>query len=182
MSCRHCRRWRRHALKSTQATTLAMKRSYFSYGIALDPTKSSHRETRPNGVQFGVNLVDIGFQDADPATDFRGAGHLGLINLLEYSRTTKGQGCFRTAMEPSTQFFFCSAGLFITLLCSNLVRERKVDQLFVGNGNPESAFQQLYNNTFNRFHNFFNGLRDKSMMSFNSNLKQFERELRQLTE
>ncbi len=54
--------------------------------------------------------------------------------------------------------------------------------MFIGGGNPEPLFQQLYNNTFNRFHEFFKGLSDKSMMSFNSNLKRFERDVRQLSE
>lgn len=57
-----------------------------------------------------------------------------------------------------------------------------MDSLFLGGGNTDLAFQQLYNNTFNRFHSFFLRLHDKSMMSFNSNLKQFEREVRALTE
>ena len=39
-------------------------------------------------------LVDVGFQDKDPATDFRGAGEMGLINLNGYTKTKQGMSTF----------------------------------------------------------------------------------------
>ena len=41
--------------------------------------------------------IEIGFQVEDPATDFRGAGELGLENLYNFSTTEKGQKLFKIA-------------------------------------------------------------------------------------
>lgn len=60
--------------------------------------------------------IDIGFQANDPATDFRGAGFLGLWNLVEFSRQKKCQGVFQWAIYKETAYFFCSAGLFLTMM------------------------------------------------------------------
>jgi hypothetical protein len=38
--------------------------------------------------------ISIGFQANDPATDFRGAGYLGLINLYRFSGSSKGKKSF----------------------------------------------------------------------------------------
>lgn len=97
--------------------------------------KNCSKERRRSGVSTFENLVDIGFQDANPATDFRGAGYLGLINLVEYSKTDAGQECFKTACNKDTHFFYCSAGLFMTILASNLVKSRALDKLFYAGTN-----------------------------------------------
>ena len=68
------------------------------------------------------NLVDIGFQDKDPATDFRGAGEMGLYNLHEFTKTTIGKQVFEVASHPNTQYFFASASLYMSLLTYHLVR------------------------------------------------------------
>jgi hypothetical protein len=109
-------------LKNTLLRILVMNKSYWCCGITSNLMKSLPRETQPNGVTYILSLVDIGFQDANPATDFRGAGYLGLLNLVEYTKTEQGLDCFKTAMDPSTHFFFCSAGLFMTLLCTTLIK------------------------------------------------------------
>lgn len=69
----------------------------------------------------------------------------------------------------------------MTILASNLVKERKLDKLFYSGANVETSFQQLYNKLFNLFHEKWKTMEDKSMMAFNNNLKMFERELRTMS-
>lgn len=46
--------------------------------------------------------ISIGFQVNDPATDFRGAGSLGLHNLYSFSATNKGRKAYHIASDPKT--------------------------------------------------------------------------------
>jgi hypothetical protein len=71
--------------------------------------------------------ISIGFQVNDPATDFRGAGYLGLINLHRFTKTDRGYKAFKIASAPKTEYFFCSAGLFFTMLAAELLKQRKID-------------------------------------------------------
>lgn len=41
--------------------------------------------------------VEIGFQGKDPATDFRGAGFLGLFNLYSWVSKSEGRNAFSIA-------------------------------------------------------------------------------------
>lgn len=41
--------------------------------------------------------IQLGFQGDDPATDFRGAGVLGLVNLNGWVKTIKGKKVFKKA-------------------------------------------------------------------------------------
>jgi hypothetical protein len=68
------------------------------------------------------NVVEIGFQDKDPSTDFRGAGLMGLYNINGYSKTKEGKATFETASHPDTQYFYASASLYMTLLTYHLIR------------------------------------------------------------
>lgn len=71
--------------------------------------------------------ISIGFQVNDPATDFRGAGYLGLLNLYHFSFTENCKKIFSIAVNPKTEYFFCSAGLFITMLVPDLMKQRKIN-------------------------------------------------------
>lgn len=66
--------------------------------------------------------ISIGFQVNDPATDFRGAGSLGLINLYNFTSNQKGKKAYLISADPKTEYFFCSAGLFFTMLASDLLK------------------------------------------------------------
>lgn len=66
--------------------------------------------------------IHIGFQVNDPATDFRGAGYLGLLNLVRFSRNKLCMSVFRWAINKDTEYFFCSAGLFFTMTAVELMK------------------------------------------------------------
>ena len=66
-----------------------------------------------------MDWVDIGFQGKDPATDLRGAGMLGLENLLaitdEGSKYRDGAlKIYNDSMNPKCWYFFAVTGLNIT--------------------------------------------------------------------
>jgi len=46
--------------------------------------------------------IELGFQVRDPATDFRGAGLLGLINLHTWVKKEGGKEAFKVADSPRT--------------------------------------------------------------------------------
>ena len=71
--------------------------------------------------------ISIGFQANDPATDFRGAGYLGLINLYRFSGSSKGKKSFLIASNSKTEFFYSSASLFFTMFAAELLKNRKID-------------------------------------------------------
>jgi hypothetical protein len=49
------------------------------------------RPNRKIKARKSVEWIEIGFQADDPATDFRGAGLLGLINLQQWVGKDKGK-------------------------------------------------------------------------------------------
>ena len=66
-----------------------------------------------------MDWVEIGFQGKDPATDFRGAGILGLEQLLYI--TDEGSvyrnaalKMFKDSGDPKNWYFFAVAGLNVT--------------------------------------------------------------------
>jgi len=60
--------------------------------------------------------IDIGFQGADPATDFRGAGLLGLHALIQLVRfyPNEARELFKHSINQETFHFFCVTGINIT--------------------------------------------------------------------
>jgi hypothetical protein len=69
-----------------------------------------------------VEWIELGFQADDPATDFRGSGLLGLINLHAWVGKTLGKQSFAIADTKGMEYFFASASIFLTMLSIELVR------------------------------------------------------------
>ena len=83
------------------------------------------KELKPNKQIKGrksEEWIELGFQAQDPATDFRGAGFLGLINLSKWVKKPEGKRTFTVADTPGTQYFFASASLFLTMLSVELLK------------------------------------------------------------
>lgn len=74
------------------------------------------RPARPIKSRKSEQWIEIGFQGDDPATDFRGAGFLGLLNLHGWVGTSQGKEAFKVADSAGTDYFFASASLFLTML------------------------------------------------------------------
>ena len=68
----------------------------------------------------------IGFQGSNPATDFRGMGMLGLLQLHYYSNWnggTSAKNALTTANHSVRYFPFAATGINITKFCIELLRE-----------------------------------------------------------
>ena len=77
------------------------------------------RPNTPLKDRKSMEWVDIGFQGKDPATDFRGAGTLGLQQLLaitdENSKYRKeALRMYRDSINVKHWYFFAASGLNIT--------------------------------------------------------------------
>ena len=91
--------------------------------------------------------IELGFQAEDPATDFRGAGVLGLINLHKWVKKQEGKRAFSVADTPGTDYFFASASLFLTMLSVELLKEGSISLSYWISDAPGSAlnlFQGLF--------------------------------------
>jgi hypothetical protein len=122
----------------------------------------------------------VGFQACDPASDFRGAGALGLLNLYKFSSKASCQHLFSSIAAPFPGFFFCSAGLFLTMVACELVKTRRVGyQYWVCSGEEAiiDRFQLIYEMLFKEFGRFWLHCLDKSILYFNQNLKDFQAEV-----
>lgn len=66
--------------------------------------------------RFTKQWIDIGFQGADPVTDLRGSGLLGLTQLYSFivRNKTEAQPLFECSVNQSTWYFFCACGINIT--------------------------------------------------------------------
>ena len=77
--------------------------------------------------------IDIGFQGADPATDFRGSGILGLDQLLsittESAYKTKALDMYRLSTIEEHWYFFAVTGINITQKLINTLKDSK-DQVY----------------------------------------------------
>ena len=77
--------------------------------------------------------IDIGFQGADPATDFRGSGILGLNQLLsittESAYKTKALEMYRLSTIEEHWYFFAVTGINITQKLINTLKDSK-DQVY----------------------------------------------------
>lgn len=81
--------------------------------------------------RFTKQWIDIGFQGADPATDLRGAGLLGLKQLHHFimSHKSKAKPMHQNSINQQTWYFFCVTGINITQkLHNSLSDSTKIEQ------------------------------------------------------
>ena len=73
--------------------------------------------------------IDIGFQGADPSTDFRGSGILGLDQLLSVTREEaykeKGLAMYQDSTDMEHWYFFSVTGINITQKLLNTLKDSK---------------------------------------------------------
>ena len=95
--------------------------------------------------------IDIGFQGADPATDFRGAGYLGLAQLVKMCSTEDNTVRKRSQVEEMFKdsrqdlhddhwYFFAVTGLNITQKLLHSLKQGVFDSTLIGVMNSEKGF------------------------------------------
>lgn len=86
---------------------------------------------------------EIGFQGKNPATDFRGMGLLGLINLVylfENRRTETGMKIFTLSKHPSYGFMFAVGGIYFTSVTLELLKSGKLKRYLYNLPRMEKEF------------------------------------------
>ena len=138
--------------------------------------KNWRLDYRGNGVSsLSIIPVDIGFQGEDPATDFRGAGILGLKNLHFYvnSHNEESMKIYLNSVQKESEYFFASGGIYISLKISEWVKEGIFDRIFedcVDNRSSLSMVDTIYFNIFKEFDYYWMQLKEKNIMVFNEEI------------
>ncbi|NXX21066.1 ELMD3 protein, partial [Podargus strigoides] len=106
--------------------------------------------------RYGAHWEDLGFQGADPGTDLRGTGMLGLMQILFFvmdSRTLPlAQEIFKLSQHETQNFPFCIMSVNITRIVIQALREERLSRvcnrrhqvIAVLNDLYAAAFLQLY--------------------------------------
>ena len=140
------------------------------------------RPGRPIKGRKSEEWIEIGFQVEDPATDFRGAGYLGLANLHGWVAKEEGKRAFKIADTKETEYFFASASLFLTMLSVELLKGGQILSYYWvprEGEEVETMFQSMFEAVWSEFAAHWLVAPDKSMMQFNSTLLDFSRKLKE---
>jgi hypothetical protein len=122
---------------------------------------------------------EVGFQQENPLTDFRGTGRLGLLNLFCFFKENRQKAVQQHAesLDKSHYYFFACGSINIThKLLQNLWR-KQLNQNFCQLQTQEEVrdmFQKLYARHFAKFHEHWTqSVEAHNIMSFNTVLKQY---------
>ena len=103
--------------------------------------KLTGKKTQPP--RFGTHWEAIGFQGTDPATDLRGVGVLGLIQLLAF--VTYHEKLFKKMFKLSTDekhhFPLSICGFSMTLAAMEALRGGKMNSAIVANKSVITSVQ-----------------------------------------
>jgi len=135
----------------------------------------------------GINLPEqkskqwgeLGFQGTDPATDFRGMGHLGLLNLIFYAQfdNTNARETLLESCLPSNAYPFAITGINLTSWILNLLKQGKLNEHLYVNGVTHDEFCRLYCNLFTEFGKFYVSSKPKNLMDFPNIMNKFKEQI-----
>ncbi|XP_064328651.1 ELMO domain-containing protein 3 [Phalacrocorax carbo] len=106
--------------------------------------------------RYGAHWEELGFQGADPGTDLRGTGMLGLMQMLYFVMDSQtlplAQEIFKLSQHESQYFPFCIMSVNITRIVIQALREERLSRecnhrqqvIAVLNDLYAAAFLQLY--------------------------------------
>ncbi|KNC54380.1 ELMO domain-containing protein 3 [Thecamonas trahens ATCC 50062] len=103
-------------------------------GGAIEPTR------------FGSHWELLGFQGRDPATDLRGVGMLGLVNLLALAQEypVVARAAYEAALDPNHDYPMVLVGFRLSSACLRLLRGHKLNKTANGLGSVWAAFHSMY--------------------------------------
>ncbi|XP_074973541.1 ELMO domain-containing protein 3 isoform X1 [Phalacrocorax aristotelis] len=106
--------------------------------------------------RYGAHWEELGFQGADPGTDLRGTGMLGLMQMLYFVMDSQtlplAQEIFKLSQHETQYFPFCIMSVNITRIVIQALREERLSRecnhrqqvIAVLNDLYAAAFLQLY--------------------------------------
>lgn len=105
--------------------------------------------------RFGHHWEDIGFQGTDPATDFRGVGVLGLLQLTYFvvnpSVMKHCKEIYELSLHSEQHFPFAITSMNITQISLQVMREGLLNKFINETGSALKIFNQFYYGTFIKF-------------------------------
>lgn len=134
----------------------------------------------PLETRISKQWVDIGFQGSDPATDFRGMGMQGLLDLLYFVKRypTYAQSVLQHASHPTNWYPYAIVGINITKFCYQTLESRKLQMFLFQYGANVDMFQEFYCYLFNRFNQFWITHEPSlSVMDFESKFIEFKQQV-----
>lgn len=132
--------------------------------------------TKREGGRYSKEWGRIGFQQSDPASDFRGGGMLGLDQLLYFART-RTSVARRMISEPSTEtkrYPWACVGINLTMEAKRILEERMLDGQLYGISNMRAmvTFNELYANMFEILHARWIAAKPENVLAFPPVLKE----------
>lgn len=112
----------------------------------------------------------LGFQQSDPATDFRGGGLLALHQLLHFART-RPSVARRMIVEPAEEvarYPWACVGINITNEALKLMDSRLLDQSMYGQPLPRAVetFHAVYADMFEVLHSMWLDAKPENILAF----------------
>lgn len=118
----------------------------------------------------------IGFQQSDPASDFRGGGMLGLEQLLHLAsnRTSIARKMISEPSEEASRYPWACVGINLTMQAMRILEDRKIDKSLYGKS-PDDAlrvFHDLYADMFEVLHHRWVAAKPENLLDFPPVLKE----------
>jgi len=125
---------------------------------------------------------ELGFQGKDPATDFRGGGMLGLLNLHYFALSYPAQARKTLLNSCKTPWYpFAITGINLTAMLVTMAEQGALDVYLVKNEisgrRMWESFHELYCTVFQQFDQFWESEKPADIMSFGPVLKKFQSQL-----
>ena len=119
---------------------------------------------------------EIGFQGHDPATDFRGMGTLGLLNLVYFAEThpQTAKAILQFTNEPGTsRYSYAITGINVTAWAVSFTEARVLRDYYYANGARLKQFHDVYCFLFVAFYEEWKTKNPPDVMSFGIIEKEF---------
>ncbi|KAI6653537.1 ELMO domain-containing protein 3 isoform X2 [Oopsacas minuta] len=109
--------------------------------------------------RFGSHWEEIGFQGNDPATDLRGAGMLGLVNLFDFVTSPIAYqialDILKLSRDVTQTFPMCALSMSLTVMVITFLRDGRLSKICNSRGMVFSVVNDVYKALFYKLYNIW---------------------------
>ena len=109
--------------------------------------------------RYGIHWEEIGFQGNDPATDLRGAGMLGLVNLFDFVTSPIAYqialDVLKLSRDVTQAFPMCALSMSLTVMVITFLRDGRLSKICNSRGMVFSVVNDVYKALFYRLYNIW---------------------------
>ena len=109
--------------------------------------------------RYGIHWEEIGFQGSDPATDLRGAGMLGLVNLFDFVTSPIAYqialDILKLSRDVTQGFPMCALSMSLTVMAITFLRDGRLSKICNSRGMVFSVVNDVYKALFYRLYNIW---------------------------